>query len=362
MAMLLPNLSRLSIGGDATKDKDDKDDETGLAAIERAASLYKEKRFSQDDSVRAGAFEAGALLVAYVCERILMLRFFDKPAPLSQNVQDALYLIFNAATRVVANTTSVNWFRSNPTADGILDWMDKGIVFRALDPNSERTQRILTRRRSSSNNVCMACGKETLKNAFAFEMFGYSAPDYAAFAPTGWNPRLIAEAPSEYSLPFRRLYNQYTTKKDCLRTDPWVKTFVVGPTCFALCKQRHIARTFFVESMFAATDNLKAFRTEFSYFHPPEEATSYTNSETDESGFAQSVPALLETIHDAERVGADSAKLAKLEPRIEPLYDAAMRTTLVNAIQAERDSPDSGKPRCPAKRARTDASMDTPLF
>jgi len=341
--MMLPNLAGLSIGG--------ADNSHTLAAIDKgvsshqldlisnAADVYLDNKYKQSpqntgDEIRA--FQSATLLISYACERILTAKRFET-VPLAANVKQALSHILSNAASVVANTTSARWFRkdeSDPAA--ILYWLNQAVMMQSLD--DEDSEEIISKHRKKYNGRCQACGKESLKEAFVVEMSGWDSPDYDKFAPapTPWNVDGLLDRPKEYELAFTRLYNSYTGDPK-LRPQPWAKKFVVGPTCHALCVNRHIARTFFVESMFATTGNLMSFKASAKgvKLKAPEFLTAYTWKE-DGHDLTQQLPNIMLTIRNAMLKGTNSTSIREMERETDPLFDEDVHNALRDAMKRKR--------------------------
>lgn len=329
---MLPTLAGLSIGGAAATDQ--------LDLISRAADVYLENKYEQSpENTRSEiqAFQSATLLISYACERILTAKRFET-VPLAANVKQALRHILSNAASVVANTTSMRWFRmdeSDPSA--ILYWLNQAVMMQSL--GKEDAEELISKHREKYNGRCQACGNESLKNAFVVEMSGWESPDYDNFspAPTTWNVDGILDSPKDYEPKFTRLYNSYTSDDPRLRPHPWAKKFVVGPTCHALCVNRHIARTFFTESMFATTGNLMSFKASAKgvKLKAPEFLTAYTWKE-DGHDLTQQLPNIMLTIRNAMLKGTNSEMIRKMERETDPLFDQDVHDALRDAMKQRK--------------------------
>lgn len=333
---MLPNLAALRIGAVAI----DKEVAHQLDLISKAADVYLENKYEkspENTQNEIRAFQSATLLISYACERILTATRF-KTVPLAPNVKQALSHILSNAASVVANTTSMRWFRKDETdPSAILYWLNQAVMMQSID--EEDAKGLISKHREKYDGKCQACGKENLKEAFVVEMSGWYSPDYDNFspAPTTWNVDGLLDRPEEYEHAFRRLYNSYTSDDPKMRPRPWAKKFVVGPTCHALCVNRHIARTFFTESMFATTGNLMSFKasTKGIKLKAPEMLTAYTWVK-DGHDLTQQLPNIMLTIRNAMLKGANSESIRRMERETDPLFDENVHEELRHAMKQQK--------------------------
>ena len=346
LRFLPDGLEALEVGtkvGDSGRTLDG-DRNSAIQTLISAADSYFEKRFSRREREQKDAFEAAAVLVAYACERIIVSKRLVGTGDIDGQVKRALRAILYDAASVVANTTSVSWFRVN-VKGGILPYLKSSVMMRTLDvEDGSEEAAVIEAGRERYGNKCFACGREDLSTAYVVQMAGWKSSNevYDVMAPNTWNMEKILSDPQSLQDPFRTFYEQYNgaaTYSDDptpVRQGAWTKAFILGKRCHAMCQHHHIARSFLVESLYAVTINIRTAQKDKTLvsMKVPEMVNSLNVPDT--GGVMQHVPAMLQTISSAALAGPDSERLASAPMYTTPLFDADVYKTLQEESARER--------------------------
>jgi ribosomal protein L12E/L44/L45/RPP1/RPP2 len=339
--------------------------------LRMAAERFFLKRYSRLSDERAEAFESAAVLVAYACERIIFPPRLVGKAAMDDQVKRALRAVMNDATSVVANTTSIRWFRSipvrgDPTKDkGIIPYLKSSVMMRTVEvEEGSADSAMISDYKQKRRNRCYACGNEDLTTAYLVEMGGWAScrEVYDILSPNTWNIEAILSQPQTVQDAFQTFYEEYTgiptdeNDPPPVRKGAWTRQFLLGSKCHAMCQHHHIARAFLVESIYAVTKNIKDGQEDgsLSRLKVPEAVNSLGEGVEDSGGVMQFVPAMIETIANAAQAGPDSDRLSAAMMYTEPLFDDG----LYEALKEEMRNPPMAAAAAAAASSEPDPSEE----